>query len=154
MTLANSVGRALREFREKRGMTQDDLARAARRASLPWTRASVAALEGGRGDLSLEEFNRLAWVLREMTGEHHTVRAYANDEDGATVDIIAGLEPLGATTKGEILARMKDILIGSNWEPAIVDQGGDAEQKAARRLRVPALNVALAARRMWHHSLT
>ncbi len=51
-----SIGAHLRHLRERGGLRQDDVARAARERGLAWTRATVAALEIDRRELSLAEF--------------------------------------------------------------------------------------------------
>ncbi|MCL4761295.1 MAG: helix-turn-helix domain-containing protein [Burkholderiales bacterium] len=51
-----SIGAHLRHLRERAGLRQDDVARAARERGLAWTRATVAALEIDRRELSLAEF--------------------------------------------------------------------------------------------------
>lgn len=169
--IGSLAGKALKQVREQQSKTQDDVARAARRAGLAWTRATVAALEGGRRELSLDGIARLPSLLYALTGRHHAVRLQSTDEDGAIVDVIG--------PDGRVLLRSEDPLIGSRLKPAVegmaeneralrvwpnasrhefeaahIEKGGDAEAKAARRFRVPSLAVALAARKVWKRSLS
>ena len=60
---AEILGTAIRGTREVSGKRQDDLAAVAREYGLPWTRATVAAIEIGRRRLSVEEFLLLPAVL-------------------------------------------------------------------------------------------
>lgn len=49
------IGERLKVFREERGLRQADLAAAAAALGLTWSRSSIAALEAGTRNLSLEE---------------------------------------------------------------------------------------------------
>lgn len=67
-TLTSAVARGLRALREDAGASADKLARAARRHGLPWTRNSVAALEGGRRGLPADELLLLPTVASTLLG--------------------------------------------------------------------------------------
>lgn len=62
-TLHDAIGRRLRSMREAANLRQDELADAARRSGLRWTRATVAGIESGRRRLSLEEVLLLPLAL-------------------------------------------------------------------------------------------
>jgi transcriptional regulator with XRE-family HTH domain len=63
-SFSSVVGRELRILREAGGIRQDQLAAEARRLGLTWTKATVAAIELGRRQLSLGEF----WLLPLILG--------------------------------------------------------------------------------------
>ena len=54
--IATAIGALFRANREAAGLRQDEVARAAREGGLRWTRATVAAIETGKRDISLDEF--------------------------------------------------------------------------------------------------
>lgn len=56
MTKRKALGDVIRHRREGVGMRQDEVATAARALGLRWTRATVAAIELGRREISLSEF--------------------------------------------------------------------------------------------------
>ncbi|MGH7413183.1 MAG: helix-turn-helix domain-containing protein [Candidatus Rokuibacteriota bacterium] len=60
--LSAILGRGLRQLRESRGLRQDEVATLARRWGLEWTQATVATIETGRRQLSVEEFLLLPWI--------------------------------------------------------------------------------------------
>jgi hypothetical protein len=64
--LDQAIGQRLREFRELNGRRQDEIAGAAREWGLPWTRATIAAIELGRRKIAIEEFLLLPTVLRSL----------------------------------------------------------------------------------------
>jgi transcriptional regulator with XRE-family HTH domain len=53
--LHEAIGTQIRAMRERANLRQEELADAARRIGLRWTRATVAGIESGRRRLSLEE---------------------------------------------------------------------------------------------------
>lgn len=62
------VGANVRNIREAAGARQDDVATAARREGLRWTRSKVAALERGDKSIDLAEAVLLAQALGGVTG--------------------------------------------------------------------------------------
>ncbi|MFI2431951.1 helix-turn-helix domain-containing protein [Streptomyces sp. NPDC018693] len=66
--LAVIIGERLKLFRQERGLRQADVAAAAAEWGLPWARSSVAALEGGSRNLSIEEALMLPLVMGELGG--------------------------------------------------------------------------------------
>src|SRR5262245_36729109 len=122
----NTIGRALRGCREEAGLRQDELAKRARERGLSWTSATVAAIELGRREVSLEEF----LVLRGS--------------------------PLSAgelTNRGLFGAWSPKRRI-SGRAAAKVSAGLDAEIKAARKLKVSPDVIVSTALRLWGRSLT
>lgn len=66
--LAVIVGERLKQFREEQGLRQADIATAAAACGLAWGRSSVAALESGTRNLSLEEVLLLPLVVSNAGG--------------------------------------------------------------------------------------
>jgi len=66
--LAAIVGDGLKTFREQRQLRQSDLATAAEKAGLSWSRSSIAALEAGTRNLSIEELILLPLVISNAGG--------------------------------------------------------------------------------------
>ena len=62
------LGERLRTLREGGGKRQEDLAGAARGYGLAWSRATVAAIETGRRQLSVGELLLLPAVVNKLTG--------------------------------------------------------------------------------------
>lgn len=66
--LAKIVGQRLRTFREQKQLRQEDVANAARSVGLPWGRSSVASLERGNREISVEELLLLPLIIRALGG--------------------------------------------------------------------------------------
>ncbi|MEU5394553.1 helix-turn-helix domain-containing protein [Streptomyces tibetensis] len=66
--LSAIVGERLRDFREAKSLRQADIAAAAAQAGLSWSRSSIAALEAGSRNLSVEELLVLPHVLLNAGG--------------------------------------------------------------------------------------
>jgi transcriptional regulator with XRE-family HTH domain len=66
--LSAIAGEQLRKFRESRGLRQEDIADMARKFGFTWGRSSVASLEAGNRDLSLEELLLLPTLFRRFGG--------------------------------------------------------------------------------------
>jgi hypothetical protein len=203
--LAALLGQRLRSHREGASQRQDDLARAARSYGLSWSRATVAAIETGRRQLSVGELFLLPAVLNRVIG--------ASDPVSGSL-LVADLLPeredqwVALTPRASVRVRSLRALLGAAAEPmseqdfdiphrrqmrmaqaglkesiqrwtartettwrrimgrpltasdlptlnqALEDAAGAVEQQTARGLRVSALAVALAARKLWDHSLT
>jgi transcriptional regulator with XRE-family HTH domain len=174
--LEHVIGQKVRAVREKHNLTQDELAERLRIDGLDWSRSAVAALEGGTKSLSVVEIAILALSLSDLDPKLTFTSLVTSDQPipiGTSVQapgnmvaaIISGrfrrksLEAVGARAKSAAWAGREEILI--NPDPTIFDEvqaerdaKGDAELKAARRLDVSAYHVALAALRLWGHSLT
>lgn len=66
--LSAVVGERLRSFRESRGIRQEDLADEARKYGFTWGRSSVAALEAGNRDLSINELLLIPSMVKKLGG--------------------------------------------------------------------------------------
>ncbi|MGW0372429.1 helix-turn-helix domain-containing protein [Streptomyces coeruleorubidus] len=69
--LSAIIGERLRLFREDRGLRQADIAAAAAASGLKWSRSSIAALEAGTRNLSIEELLLLPYVVMNAGGWDH-----------------------------------------------------------------------------------
>jgi transcriptional regulator with XRE-family HTH domain len=67
------VGERLRRFREEKSLRQEDIAEAAKRYGLPWGRSSVASLESGSRNLSIEELMVMSLIIAEFGGWHEAI---------------------------------------------------------------------------------
>lgn len=161
-------------LREQYGRSQDDVARGARHHGLRWTRATVAALELGRRRLSALETLLLPAVLNYGLGINSSLDAARLIPEKAVIQL-----PDGTLSSGEQVRKM--ISGEARTSPSRVpgtpefrqveairrrrktrEQGvltereasGDAEQKAATKLKRTPFEVAVAARSLWGRSLT
>ncbi len=164
-TIPALVGRRVRELREETGRSQDQLADAARRAGLDWTRASVASLETGRRGLSAEEFLLLPLALRFLDERDHTLAellegAYkiARPTGGTAVtSFLRSLVNGGDTAAVGAVHRQ---IAGGVGIRASIERGVDymaareAERHIARALKVTPEQVVRASWERWRHGLT
>jgi transcriptional regulator with XRE-family HTH domain len=203
------LGQRLRALREGGGKRQEELAAAARHYGLSWSRATLAALETGRRQLSVGELFLLPAVLNRLALGRTGKEAPASG--GLLVaDLLPerGDQWVALTPRTSVRVRVLRTLLGTAAEPmteqdfdtphrrqttmaqaslqqsirdwseqtettwrrimgrplsgsdlptlnqALEDADGVVEQQAARRLRVPARAIALAARKRWNSSLT
>lgn len=184
VNLASAIGLQLRALRKRQHLTQDGVARLARSAGLAWVPNTVSAVEQGRRALTLEEFLLLPLVFRvpisellpnaamlQMTPEaamgSDGLRMLLRGESPSTIPLgeldLPGLRQLPDRIPMAI-DQMKATIKANRWVwpdatdwdfvEAGHDSEGEAEKKAAKRLGVSRLVVALAARRKWGHSLT
>ncbi len=157
------------------------MAAEARALGLPWTRATIAALETGRRELSLGEAWLLPWIygveLPELLNATHVQIAPTVTMPGQLVRASARGEALKApvgtwaaepsAASGDVAERLVRRALDSKqlarvWpdasepdlEAASADAAGEVETRAGRRLGVEPMALALAARRRWHQSLT
>jgi len=81
--LSSVIGAELRTLREAGGLRQEQLAAEARRRfGLPWTRATVAAIELGRRQVSIGELLLLPQILGQAgAGWGYAVRDFVPDDD-------------------------------------------------------------------------
>lgn len=105
-SLGQLLGDRLRDVREERGLTPEDLARAVRAVGLPWSRHTVQAFEAGRRkQVALEELLLLSYAFRVEPGEWFVGNAWASlsDEDRASLGVIramlAGPSPIDHWTR-------------------------------------------------------
>ena len=68
VSLAAFLGSRLRAEREARSLRQDEIAATARASGLNWTQATVASIESGRRQVSLEELVLLPWIAAGRVG--------------------------------------------------------------------------------------
>jgi hypothetical protein len=91
MSQANSIGDLLKAWRKTAGLRQDEVATIARASGLEWGRDTVAAIEGGRRDLSLVEYltlrgapmqpQEIAALFHPRTGARPAPAAVAAKQD-------------------------------------------------------------------------
>jgi transcriptional regulator with XRE-family HTH domain len=162
-TIPVLVGRRVRALRTEAGRSQDELAEAARRAGLQWTRASVASLETGRRGLSAEELLLLPLALAVLDGRGHTVSELL--EGASTVTPGATRAPVRTDFLRDLVTGAADPVGGSEHmvAPDLSDDDGRAvshmvaretERHAARALNVEPERVVRAAYRRWGRGLT
>jgi transcriptional regulator with XRE-family HTH domain len=171
VSLSAIIGAELRIWRETLQLRQDQVAGAARARGVAWSRSTVAAIEAGRRQISLEEFVALLFIAGSFP-----------DPEGATGGRFRRLS-------GFVLARSRVVAVGhAGWlrddyvhlllRGSAVGGGGqvpldalsypekrrelrerveaefDAEMKASDRLGVDELEITAMARRLWGRTLT
>jgi transcriptional regulator with XRE-family HTH domain len=111
--LAAIVGERLKAFRAVKGLRQADIAGAAEKWGLPWARSSIAALEAGTRNLSLEEALLLPLVIADLGGW---------DEPLLPPDSVIEITPTRI-----LEARYLGLMAGNLTEPVEVSdsEGGD-----------------------------
>ncbi len=164
----------LRDLRDKVSARQEDVARAGRRAGLPWSAATVAAIEARRRDLTIDELLALGNVLSVLSGKPCRLVVDVDSNDATvragTVHEVEVQAPGSFVVRQDLGVRWRDAREGiehnvralrvwpdakrADLEAAHVAAGGEAERKAATRFKVDALAVALAARKLWRRSLS
>lgn len=174
---SKAAGRQLGYFRGDHRLRQEEVAQRARFYGLEWTRSIVAALETGRRRITLTEFLALPQILADLSGEDVTL---ADLLVGQVIETAPGIE-VDPESLPEVLAHGRPRLVPvldrteAAWQSAFgldlpggifegVDESmqaeawlsgrGEAEQKAARRIDVPAGFVGLAAHALWGRSFT
>jgi transcriptional regulator with XRE-family HTH domain len=168
-TVEQAIGQEIRRRREAAGVGQSALAAAARQYGLPWTRATVAAIELGRKQLPLGEMATLSLALSEVLSEEGAGGRSLDlsdliPTDERRVSAGPGLELPLRIVRSLLLPgeddRRLDRAQGPR-EPIKVDvdrraleAAGDAEQKAAMALRVSPEALVKAAHDQWGRSLT
>lgn len=166
--LAKVVGDQLRKWREARGLSQNEVAGAARARGFAWKASTVAAIEIGRRDVSLDEFLALPFVAASFSGG--TPPALQTFLGDGRTDVSVKLGADGFIHNEHLVALVSGQTVGNDrgqvprealsypegrrdlrrgWEAYY-----DAEIKAARQLHVSVLHLAQAARRVWGRTLT
>lgn len=168
-----AIGAGLAAFRHSKGWRQEDLAQRAREAGLPWTRATIAAIERGRREIGLAEGMRLTLALQQPLG-----RLIVPDLDEIEVTghvmkadilrkMLPGLHPsVREWYEGERPAievdgafdLMKDYGLDTDQALQAAASASESEEIIARRLQgrgVPAtaFDVAHAALSLWGRTL-
>src|SRR5207249_4883529 len=170
-TLTQAIGEGIRELREPTGLRQEDVASRARgRFGLQWTQATVASIETGKRQLTVEELILLPLLMTCELGDLLP-----------KVDPRAEDEWIALTPQTDVRARVvRYVLNGMAREASRLDikspeerglsksiptfltkeaelrlrqlrneAASDTAIKAARRLRISPLEIAEAARRLW-----
>ncbi|GAA4123613.1 hypothetical protein GCM10022415_28920 [Knoellia locipacati] len=91
-----SFGRSLREAREQRGMTQDEVARALLRFGSGGTQSSIAKMERGDRMVGIDHLAALAWILRVDADRLLPLVVDREDEDAHVAALMAEREHLAA----------------------------------------------------------
>lgn len=165
------IGDQLSEWREAAGLRQDEVARAARELDLPWTQATVAGIETGRREVSLEEFAVLPLIVskfpRVQGGRFRRASGFLySDEPGVVVkigpDSSIRLDHLREIFSGHAVGGDGIVPSSAIYPRAAAwrkikrrrDAKFGAEMKVARKLGVNQVSVAAASRRLWGQTLT
>lgn len=179
-SLSAVIGENLQPLRLQHGRNQDDVATSARRFGLRWTRATVAALETGRRALDLGEYLLLPLILRDAFGVEVDLSALIPPKSlvqlgpeafgygsAVRVAITGQLDPTELHTPQTVSTALRKVgdtvaVARRIWPAAkvadIVNAETDSDQlverRAAERLGASPFEVAVAARRLWHRSMT
>ncbi|WP_133057051.1 hypothetical protein [Frankia sp. KB5] len=168
------IGRRAGDLRREVGISQGDVALAARRHGLPWKQSSIATLEAGQRDLSAAELAILPLALAEAFGRRVTLADLIDpDEEVRLTSRVTGsgrsvLNVYGAKNVGVFMVGGVGTLasgnVGTIYGGIVEGPKGsmavfgmvptEAEVKAARKLKVPPLLVAETAHNLWRCSLT
>jgi Helix-turn-helix len=161
-TLAQVIGRSIRQWRESHGLRQEDIAAAARRYGLDWTQGTIAAIELGQRQLTLDDVVLFPIILAEVDGPSDRGALIPNPAEfvpETAEEVMVG--PLSFPAR-VVRAFLGGREIGGPPPPpprasrrVLLEQEalGTAEMKAARRLGVSAGAIVQAARRLWGQSL-
>jgi len=137
--LAALLGQRLRALREGGGKRQEDLAAAARGYGLSWSRATVAAIETGRRQLSVGELCLLPAVLNRLTGAEVLASGSL---------LVADLLPergdqwVALTPRTSVRVRSLRALLGAVAEP-MSDQDFDTPHRRQTRMAQDALQESI-----------
>jgi transcriptional regulator with XRE-family HTH domain len=166
-----AIGEQLRQLREARGVRQEDVAAGARRIGLRWNRPTVALVENGFRQLSIgellampviymvimkKELGSPSWEPKKMLTLGDLLPAKGWAEIGRGCTLPASMLQDVANGNLEVTSFPPDFLVSRESDEDVLEDDalGDAEGKAARRLKVSTVEVAKAAREIWGHSLT
>jgi hypothetical protein len=159
-TLEQAIGQQMRRLREANGVRQETVAAGAKMWSLPWTQATVAAIELGQRGLSIGEFVMLPLVF----GEAGICRPNGRDldlEDFVPEYVDHNMANVPVVPNGyQMPLRIVRALLRGGLPPASVrgDRGeagpGEAERKVARKLGCSTVAVVAAARGLWGRTLS
>jgi transcriptional regulator with XRE-family HTH domain len=168
----------MRRIRRERKVLQEDVAMAARWVGVMWSSTTVAQIESGTRQLSLDEFLLLPLILRCKLSDLVAV------EDGdqpvklgfntildpeAVADLVSAKGPQLRDDQIPMLPgleekldpRIKEAISDSGLEPTLlsylkVREGarGEAERKAAQTLKWPAVLITALAIRLWNRPMT
>ena len=140
-TLDSAIGARLRSLRHERGISQDDVARAAQACGLEWTRAVVAALEGGRRELSAGELVLLPLALQVARPDQPAPRL---------ADLIYSVEPQKVSIGPDAVVDvgwLRDQFLGA--KPSLQNFEADMPRTRESIRRAPADAERLRTYRRW-----
>lgn len=168
----------MRRIRRERGVLQEDVAMAARWVGVMWSSTTVAQIESGTRQLSLDEFLLLPLILRckvsdllAVEDENQPIKLGFNTilDPEAVAELVSAKGPQLRDDQIPMLPgleekldkKTKDAIEFSGLEPTLlsylkVREGarGEAERKAAQALKRPAVEITALAIRLWSRSLT
>jgi transcriptional regulator with XRE-family HTH domain len=168
----------MRRIRRDRGVLQEDVAMAARWVGVMWSSTTVAQIESGVRQLSLDEFLLLPLILRctikdlvAVEDEDQSVKlGYNTILDPDAVAELVSVEgpqlrddqiPMLPGLEDKLDPKIRDAIYDCGLEPTLlsylkVREGarGEAERKAAQALKWPAVQITALAIRLWSRSLT
>lgn len=157
----SNVANNLRRLREAAGRRQEDVAVAARQLGLDWGRSTVGMLEADHYELKAAELLLLPLVLlRAGIGDVTLAALLVGDEENVqvgTVGLFKGEVPKLLGRKASAVTwgttEVFEVVEAGGHPYAVPRVFGEAEQKAGRRLGVPARVVMGAALNLWGRSL-
>lgn len=154
------LGTNLERLRKEKGWSQDDLVSRGWQVGLPWSRSTIAALEGGKRGVELGEVVLLALILNSSVAE-----LLAGDDltlvgDGTGMwlddvrDVLTSDHQTAQESFPDIHSRVSKAKAVDMHDLVMLSANGEAEQKAARKLGVTPQTIAQAAYDIWGRSLT
>lgn len=168
----------MRRIRRERGVLQEDVAMAARWVGVMWSSTTVAQIESGTRQLSLDEFLLLPLILHCKIGDllavedqNQPVKLGYNTilDPEAVAELVSSKGPQLKDDQIPMLPgleekldpKIKEAISFSGLEPTLlsylkVREGarGEAERKAAQTLKFSAVEITALAIRLWSRSLT
>jgi hypothetical protein len=157
-TVERAIGREIGRRREEAEISQSDVAMYAREIGLPWTRATIAAIELGRKQLSVGELLLMPLILKKARVTRELVALWdLIPAEDRRVEVWPGLE-LSLPDARTLLAggaetrEIRPVNVGVDIRD--LQARDTAEQKAAATLRVPARAIVDAAYDLWDQSLS
>ena len=135
-TIAAAVGAFVSQVRRERGLTLDQIARAARSYGASWSASSVSNIERGQASLTLPTLLLLALALGDLLEEPLTLSALLGDVEVLTL-VAGGQYPVerswvdGVLNGAEVIRRSVDSVDAEDDEE--IDEQLEAE--VLRRMR-------------------
>nr|WP_255396208.1 helix-turn-helix transcriptional regulator [Kocuria sp. CNJ-770] len=183
-TVPDVIGQNVRQIRERRGLTLDDIARESREYGLRWNTGRVSRIERGDGAVTMETLLVLALVLSELTGESVTpavlldasepieIAPQATLRPGVVREVLEGRNAglfVGDLVDGEKLiqeavGRLQDRMgayrnvMGPGFDTERVNEAQAAwslaDERAARKLGVANAEFLAWSVRLWGHTMS
>lgn len=148
--IANVLGENCRRIRKDADLTQDDLAKAARRVGLRWTASKVRDFETGRSAPTFATVIALTAALGEVTDQQ--VRLVDLVRSDGDVTVTEDFEPTGeqlqAFCGGGVWAARWDHVHIDTFEP-VLDWSGLTDQRVAASLGLDTEELCDAAMKLW-----